>query len=128
MGKGEQHLILSAFNYSACDIHSVVGQKIPDSFIKLHNNIGNNIGYNNIKFAVNLIGQIALNNGEFVVAEAVAGKIYDAKENMIKIAEKIGWEAIDYSYSNLDDTSRAFQKSYRTKGKKEHILTFRKKV
>lgn len=58
----------------------------------------------------------------------VAGKIYDAKENMIKIAEKIGWEAIDYSYSNLDDTSRAFQKSYRTKGKKEHILTFRKKV
>lgn len=58
----------------------------------------------------------------------VAGKMYDAKENMIEIAEKIGWEIIDYSYSNLDDTSRAFQKSYRTKGKKEHILVFRKKV
>lgn len=58
----------------------------------------------------------------------VAGKKYDAKENMSELALKIGWELMDYSYTNLDDTSRAFQQSYRTKGKKEHILTFRKKV
>lgn len=57
----------------------------------------------------------------------IAGKMYDAKQNMIITSEKIGWELIDYSYTNLDDTSKSFQQSYRTKGKKEHILTFRKK-
>lgn len=57
----------------------------------------------------------------------VSGNLYNAKENMIDIAAKLKWELIDYSFSNLDETSRAFQKSYRTKGKKEHILTFRKK-
>ncbi len=57
----------------------------------------------------------------------VSGELYDAKENMIEIATEIGWELVDYSFTNLDDTSRAFQQSYRTKGKKEHILTFRKK-
>lgn len=56
----------------------------------------------------------------------VAGKIYDAKENMIDICSKLNWKLIDYSYSLLDDTSRSFQQSYRTKGKKEHILTFEK--
>lgn len=58
----------------------------------------------------------------------VSGKMYDAKKNMIEITTKIGWELIDYSFTNLDDTSRAFQQSYRTKGKKEHIFTFKKKV
>ena len=56
----------------------------------------------------------------------VAGKIYDAKENMIRICTPLGWELIDYSYSNLDDTSRSFRQSYRTKGKKEHIMIFSK--
>lgn len=56
----------------------------------------------------------------------ISGEIYDAKKNMLEIASKIGWELIDYSYTNLDDTSRAFHQSYRTKGKKEHILTFQK--
>ena len=58
----------------------------------------------------------------------VAGKIYNAKENMIRICEPLGWELIDYSYTNLDETSRSFQKSYRTKGKKEHIMVFNKVV
>lgn len=71
------------------------------------------------------------NNGKVVVVIGdgkVAGKMYDAKENMIELAFKIGWELIDYSYTKLDDTSRAFQQLYRTKGKKEHILTFGKKA
>lgn len=57
----------------------------------------------------------------------VAGKMYDAKQNMIEIGLSLGWEFIDYSFTNLDETSRAFQQSYRTKGKKEHILTFKKR-
>ena len=56
----------------------------------------------------------------------VAGKIYDAKDNMIKICSQLGWRMIDYKCPNLDDTSRSFQKSYRTKGKKEHIMVFKK--
>lgn len=56
----------------------------------------------------------------------VSGKIYDAKEHMTEIAQRLGWRLTDYSYTNLDDTSRAFQQSYRTKGKKEHVLTFQK--
>ena len=56
----------------------------------------------------------------------VAGKLYDSKENMTEICTKVGWTLIDYSYTLLDETSRSFQKSYRTKGKKEHILVFKK--
>lgn len=58
----------------------------------------------------------------------IAGKIYDAKENMIRICSPLGWKLIDYTYSNLDDTSRSFQQSYRTKGKKEHIMVFSKEA
>lgn len=56
----------------------------------------------------------------------VAGKTYDAREHMIAICEPIGWRLIDYKYTLLDKTSRSFQQSYRTKGKKEHILVFTK--
>lgn len=56
----------------------------------------------------------------------VAGKLYDAKENMIRICSELGWTLIDYSYSLLDQTSRSFVKSYRTTGKKEHIMVFQK--
>ena len=70
-------------------------------------------------------------NGKVVIIMGdgkVAGKIYDAKENMTRICALLGWKLIDYSYSNLDDTSRSFQKSYRTKGKKEYIMVFNKAV
>ena len=70
-------------------------------------------------------------NGKIVLVIGdgqVAGKIYDAKKNMIRICEAIGWKLLDYTYSNLDDTSRSFQQSYRTKGKKEHIMVFNKGV
>lgn len=56
----------------------------------------------------------------------IQGEIYEAKENLSNICSKIGWKLIDYSFTWLDQTSRSFQKSYRTKGKKEHILVFRK--
>lgn len=75
--------------------------------------------------------RVLKDNGKSVIVIGdgkIAGKMYDAKKNMIELALIIGWELIDYSYTKLDNTSRAFQQSYRTKGKKEHILTFRKKV
>lgn len=56
----------------------------------------------------------------------IRGEIYEAKSNMEKLCVKLGWDLVDYSYSYLDNTSRSFQKSYRTKGKKEHILVFKK--
>ncbi len=56
----------------------------------------------------------------------IQGEIYDSKENTIEVCERIGWKLVDYSYKNLDETSRAFQSSFRTGGKKEHILTFKK--
>ena len=54
----------------------------------------------------------------------IQGEIYEAKSNMEAICNKLGWKLIDYSFSYLDQTSRSFQQSYRTKGKKEHILVF----
>lgn len=56
----------------------------------------------------------------------IAGEIYESKSNMIEICSKFGWKLIDYSFTLLDQTSRSFQKSYRTTGKKEHILVFQK--
>jgi len=56
----------------------------------------------------------------------IKGEIYESKTNMERICSKLNWELIDYSYTMLDSTSRSFQKSYRTKGKKEHILVFKK--
>ncbi len=78
----------------------------------------------------NECNQVLKNNGVVVIVIGdgkVSGNLYDAKKNMINIADRLDWELIDYSFSNLDETSRAFQKSYRTKGKKEHVLTFRKR-
>ena len=54
----------------------------------------------------------------------IQGEIYEAKSNMENICSKLGWKLVDYSFSYLDQTSRSFQQSYRTKGKKEHILVF----
>lgn len=58
----------------------------------------------------------------------ISGEMYDAKENIECICADIGWQEVDCSYSLLDQTSRSFQKSYRTKGKKEHILVFKKGI
>ncbi|MWV63019.1 hypothetical protein DCO58_01075 [Helicobacter saguini] len=54
------------------------------------------------------------------------GEIYNAKEEILKLANTLCWTLIDYSYSELDKTSRSFMQSYRTKNKKEHILVFQK--
>jgi DNA modification methylase len=56
----------------------------------------------------------------------IQGEKYDAKENMVFLGKQLGWHLVEYSYTFLDETSRSFQKSYRTKEKKEHILVFRK--
>lgn len=56
----------------------------------------------------------------------IQGEMYDSKESTLKVCEKIGWKLIDYSFTDLDKTSRSFQTSFRTNGKKEHILTFQK--
>lgn len=57
----------------------------------------------------------------------IQGEIYEAKSNMEEICAKFKWELVDYTFTMLDQTSRSFQKSYRTKGKKEHILVFKKR-
>ena len=56
----------------------------------------------------------------------IQGEKYEADKNIKNIVSKLNWRLIDYSYSNLDETSRSFQQSYRTKGKKEHVLVFQK--
>lgn len=74
---------------------------------------------------------ITLKKGGYIIIVIgdgkVAGKIYDARLNMLKIASQIGWDFVSSSYTYLDDTSKSFQQSYRTKGKKEYILIFRKR-
>lgn len=56
----------------------------------------------------------------------IQGETYEAKSNMEAICSKLGWRLVYYAYSMLDDTSKSFHQSYRTKGKKEHILVFNK--
>lgn len=56
----------------------------------------------------------------------IAGKLYNAKEELLQIGDMLQWKLIDYSYNELDSTSRSFKKSYRTKNKKEHIMIFEK--
>jgi site-specific DNA-methyltransferase (cytosine-N4-specific) len=56
----------------------------------------------------------------------IQGEKYEAKSEMVDICSRIGWNLFDYSFSLLDQTSKSFQKSYRTLGKKEHILVFKK--
>lgn len=58
----------------------------------------------------------------------IRGERYDANTNISNICSRFNWSLVDYKYSMLDDTSRSFQQSYRTKGKKEHILVFKKGV
>lgn len=56
----------------------------------------------------------------------ISGEIYDSKETTIKIANRLNWKIVEESYTELDSTSKSFQKSFRTKGKKEHFLVFQK--
>lgn len=67
-------------------------------------------------------GKIAIIMGD----GKIRGEKYDAKENLEKTLEPLHWRPIEYSYTNLDDTSRSFQQSYRTKEKREHVLVFEK--
>lgn len=69
------------------------------------------------------------NDGRVVIVMGdgrIQGKTYEAKANIERICSRLNWKLVDYSYTNLDETSRSFQQSYRTKGKKEHVLTFKK--
>jgi site-specific DNA-methyltransferase (cytosine-N4-specific) len=73
--------------------------------------------------------KILKNKGKIVVIIGdgkIDGEIYKADENLKKIGKSLGWKLIDSSFTLLDETSKSFQKSYRTLGKKEHILVFEK--
>ena len=75
--------------------------------------------------------EVLKENGYVVIVMGdgkIQGKTYDARENTEMICRQFGWSLTDYSYTYLDQTSRAFRQSYRTKGKKEHILVFKKEV
>lgn len=56
----------------------------------------------------------------------IAGEKYDSYDNTVKIAKKLNWKLIEERYTELDKTSRNFQQSFRTKGKKEYFLVFEK--
>ena len=54
----------------------------------------------------------------------INGELYEAKSNLESICQKLNWKLIDYSFTYLDHTSRSFQKTFREKGKKEHVMVF----
>ena len=56
----------------------------------------------------------------------VSGKMFDAKENIVKLCTKLNWEVVDYEHTLLEKTSKSFQKFHTSQGKKEHIITFKK--
>ena len=81
--------------------------------------------YNILKSA-----NVSLKKGAHIVIIIGDGKIsgnkYDSRENTIKIANKLNWELVEERYTELDKTSKNFQQSFRTKGKKEYFLVFKK--
>ena len=77
----------------------------------------------------NSCNDVLKQNGHVVIVMGdgkIQGKTYEAKENIERICYKFNWLLTDYSYTYLDQTSKSFQQSYRTKGKKEHVLVFKK--
>ena len=57
----------------------------------------------------------------------ISGEKYDSREHTLNIASKLNWKLIEESFTELDKTSKNFQQSFRTKGKKEYFLVFEKK-
>lgn len=56
----------------------------------------------------------------------IQGEFYDSLEATLKIGERLEWKAISADFTNLDETSKSFIQSFRTKGKKEHFILFQK--
>lgn len=73
--------------------------------------------------------KILKNNGHAVIIIGdgkVKGEKYDSKQHTVNIALQIGWKLDSSCETELDETSRSFQQSFRTKGKKEYVLIFKK--
>lgn len=81
-------------------------------------------------YSIFLSSNYALKKGAHVVIiigdGKISGELYDSKETTLKIATKLGWKLVEEKFTELDSTSRSFQQSFRTKGKKEHFLVFKK--
>ena len=56
----------------------------------------------------------------------IQGEFYNSLETTLKIGERLEWRAISADFTNLDETSKSFIQSFRTKGKKEHFILFQK--
>lgn len=86
--------------------------------------------FNNDLLAIFTQCQMILKNkGHIVLVMGdgrIQGETYNAKDEILALASQMAWILLDYSYSELDKTSRSFMQSYRTKHKKEHILVFQK--
>lgn len=111
-----------------------------DFTFSMQNEIGSRREYSSLKlpkekFNADLLeiftqADFTLKNGGFIVLVMgdgkIAGKIYNAKDELLPICKSLQWNLINYSFSELDKTSRSFSQSYRTKNKKEHIMVFQK--
>lgn len=56
----------------------------------------------------------------------IQGEIYDSLETTLRIGKILKWETISADFTNLDETSKSFIQTFRTKGKKEHFILLRK--
>lgn len=68
-------------------------------------------------------------NGHVVVIIGdgkIQGQAYDSATNMNDIMSTLNFRLIESEFTYLDNTSKSFSKSFRTNGKKEHFLVFRK--
>lgn len=57
----------------------------------------------------------------------IRGEFFDSLKATIEIGKSLNWELIDADFTLLDETSKSFLQSFRTKGKKEHFILFKKK-
>lgn len=56
----------------------------------------------------------------------IRGDFYDSLEMTLRIGEVLQWKQVGNEHTLLDKTSRSFSQSFRTKGKKEHYILFKK--
>lgn len=73
-------------------------------------------------------GMLTLNGHVVVIIGdgKIQGQSYDSAASMNEIMYRLNFKLVDSQFTYLDDTSKSFTKSFRTAGKKEHFLVFRR--
>lgn len=104
-----------------------------------NNEIGSRLRYSSLKWGIdtfhndmaecfNEMHRVLKPNHHTIVVigdSVIAGKLINGKDIIVKVGKSKGFNLIDCIEYDLDDISRVFGRGFRTKGKKEYIITLK---